>query len=213
MKKDVGLIGVVVALLFLMSIAQATSSSDNGLYHASIAYGGGVDFLTESFALYNQDGEIMYTKENPDARTFYISDSGVVFALSDKHLYLYDQNGDEVTLKNLYYPNGFGFSPDNFLFFASDKDGIFAYSNDGELIYHFNPGRLFSSTVRGKMVAIISTDTLFVYENGIQKFTRKLSTPYTRRLLFSDNEKSIMVEIPSGIEIFDSQTGERVGAK
>ncbi len=213
MKKDCKLTGGIVALLFLTSTAQAMSSSDNGLYHASITYGGGTEFFVETFALSNQNGEIMYTKENPDAHTFYISDSGVVFALNEKRLYLYDQNGDEVLLKNLNYPNGFGFSPDNFLFFVSDKDGVFAYTDDGELIYRFNPGRLFSSTIKGKMVAVISTDTLFVYENGVQKFTRKLSTPYTRSLSFSDDEKSIMVEIPSGIEIFDSQTGERLGVK
>lgn len=164
----------------------------------------------ESFTLYNQNGKLMYIEEKPNANTFFISDAGVVFALNEKHLYLYNQNGDEMLLKNLNYPNGFGFSPDDFLFFASDKDGIFAYSNEGSLIYELNPGRLFSSTVKSKMVAIISTDTLFVYENGVQKFMKKLSTPYARTLLFSEDEKSIIIEEPSGVEIFDSRTGERL---
>ena len=213
MNEDWILKGMIVALLFLMSTVRAASSSDNGLYRASITHGGGVEFFVESFALQNQNGKTMYTKENPDAHTFYISDSGAVFALDEKYLYLYDKNGGEVFLKNLNYPNGFGFSPDNYLFFASDKEGIFAYSNEGELIFHFNPGRLFSSTVRGTMVAIISTDTLFVYENGVQKSAKKLSTPYARSLSFSDDEQSIIIEIPLGIEIFDSRTGERLGVK
>lgn len=202
-----------ITALLLLSTAHATISSESGLYHASVTYGGGVEFFVKSFALSNQNGEIMYIKENPDAHAFYISDSGVVFALSKNRLYLYGQYGDEILLKELNCPNGFGFSPDNFLFFASDKDGIFAYSNKGDPIYKFNQGRLFASTIEGKMVAIISTDTLFVYENGAQKFTRKLSTPYTRSLSLSDDKKSIIIEIPSGIEIFDFQTGERLGAK
>lgn len=212
--RKIMLIWGITALL-LLSTAHATISSENGLYHASITYGGGVEFYVESFALLNQDGEIMYTKENPDAHAFYISDSGVVFALSKNRLYLYSQYGDEILLKELNCPNGFGFSPDNFLFFASDKDGILAYSNKGDPIYKLNQGRLFASTIEGKMVAIISTDTLFVYENGVQKFKfiRKLSTPYTRSLSLSEDEKSIIIEIPSGIEIFDFQTGERLGAK
>ncbi len=203
----------LIVLLFLLVTAHAMMSSEHGLYHASVTYGGGVEYFVETFTLYDQNGNIMYTKENPDAKSFYISDSGVVFALSEKCLYLYKHNGDEKLLKEFNYPNGFGFSPDNFLFFASDKDGIFAYSSAGELIYEFNRGRLFSSTLEGKMVAIVSTDTLFVYENGVQKYIRKLSTPYTRSLSFSDHEKSITIEIPSGIEIFDSQTGERLGAE
>lgn len=179
MNKDSLSIGGIVTLLFMMRTAQATNSSDNGLYLTSITYSGAVEFFVESFALSNQNGEIMYIKENQDARTFYISDSGVVFALNEKYLYFYDQNGGEVILKNLNCPNGFGFSPDNFLFFPSDKDGIFAYSNEGKLVYHFNSGRLFSSTIKGKSIAIISIDTLLLYENGVQKFTKKLSTPYT----------------------------------
>ena len=213
MKKDIKSTGEIIVLLFLIGTAHAASSSANGLYHASITYGGGEGFFVESFTLHNQNGETMYTKENPDACTFYISNSGVVFALNEKYLHFYDKNGGEMLLKNLNYPNGFGFSPDNYLFFVSDKDGILAYSHDGKLIYHFNPGRLFASTKKGRTVAVVSTDTLFVYENGVQKLTEKIPTPYTRSLSFSGDEKSIIIEIPSGIEIFDSQTGERLGAK
>ena len=204
---------VALSLFFTQNITQANIWSDGGLYQASIAYGGGVEFFVETFALANQNGETMYTKENPYAHTFYLSDSGVVFALDEKRLYFYDQNGSEMFLKDLNCPNGFGFSPDNYLFFASDKDGILAYSNRGELVYQLNPGRLFSSTIEGKMVAVISADTLFVYENGIHKFTKKISTPYIRSLSFSDDEKTIMLEIPSGIEVFDSRTGKRLGAE
>jgi hypothetical protein len=165
----------------------------------------------ESFTLYNQNDEVVYTKEKPRTHTFCISDAGTVFALNEKQLYLYNQNGLEIFLKNLNYPNGFKFSPDNVLFFASDKDGIFVYSNEGALVYALNPGRLFSSTVKGKTIAIISTDTIFVYEHGVQKFVKKLATPYVRTLSFSEDETSIIIKEPAGVEVIDVQTGKRLG--
>jgi len=187
-----------------------TISSDNELFHGVTIYGKGMELAAESFTLYNQNYEIVYTRENPDANTFFISNTGVVFALNEKRLYRYNQNGEELLLKNLNYPNGFGFSTDNFLFFASDKDGIFAYSNEGDLIYKLNPGRLFASTAKGRLVAIISTDTLFIYEDGIHKFMKRLSTPYARNVSFSNDEKSIIVKEPTKIEMFDSQTDQEL---
>ena len=201
---------MVAIILSVIVLFSQTISSDNGLFQASISYGGGMELSVETFVLYNQNSEIMYTKHKPTTNTYFISNTGVVFALNKKHLYFYNQKGEEVVLGNLHYPNGFGFSPSNEIFFASDKDGIFVYSDEGELMYTLKPGRLFSSTEKGSMVTTISTDTLFVYEDGIQKFMRRLSTPYARSLSFSDDEKSIIIEVPSGIEIFDSQTGKKI---
>lgn len=200
------MIAITAGIILLFS---ATMSSDNGLFHAIVEYGGGTELFVETFTLYGHTNELIYTKYKPVTHTFYIGNTGVVYALNEKQLYFYNHNGEETLLKDLNCANAFGFSPDHELFFASDRDGIFAYSSDGELMYTFTPGRLFTSTDKGKMVATISTDTLFMYEDGEQKFIKQLSTPYIRNLSFSDDEKSIIVELPSGTEVFDSETGEK----
>ena len=148
-------------------------------------------------------------KHDLDAQAFYISNTGVVFAVGKHDLYLYRIDGEEALLKELNCPNRFGFSPDNFLFFVSDKDGIIAYSEQGHVIYSFRPGRLFASTEQGELVAIISVDTLSLHEHGVQKFEVVLTTPYARSLVFSDDNSTIVVEVPTDTHIFDVHTGTR----
>jgi len=197
-------------ILYSLLLFSYTASSDNGLFCADICYGGGIEFYVESFILYNQDYEVIYIKEKPVANTFFIGNSGVVFALNERQLYLYGPDGAEKLLKDLNYPNGFGFSQDNSHFFASDKDGIFVYKLKGELIYKLSPGRLFISTEKARMIATISTDSLFLYKDGALQFIRCLSTPYTRSLYFSDDEKYITIEELGKIEVFDCHMGKRI---
>jgi hypothetical protein len=201
---------MIVITASIIVLFTSTVSSDNGLFHAIIEYGGGAELSVESFTLYGDSNELLYTKSKPVTHTFYIGNTGVVYALNEKQLHFYNQNGEEILLKDLDCPNAFGFSPDNDLFFASDRNGLFVYSSDGELIYTFTPGRLFASTDKGKMIAVISTDTLFVYEDGKQKLIKQLSTPYIRNIFFSADGKSINVEMPSGIETFDTSTGREM---
>lgn len=199
--------GYIFAIILLFS---HNVESDNRSFWATVKYGGQLEFCAESFTLYERSGKILYTKKNPPANTFFISNSGAVFAINEHHLYLFDKNGKEKLLKDLNYPNGFEFSTDNSLFFASDKDGVFAFSNNGELFYKFNPGRLFSSTARGEKIGIVSTDTLFLYGNGQFKSFKILLTPYVRDIYFSTDEKIIIVAEPSLIECFDFETGKKL---
>ena len=185
-------------------------SSANGSFNASVIYGGSTELSVKSFTLCNQNHEIIYTKENIDLNTFYISNSGTVFALNEQKLFFYYSNGEEKLLKDLNYPNGADFEPDHSLFFVSDKDGIFTYSDNGKIKYTFNPGRLFSSLQKGSIVAIISNDTLSIYYDGVRKFERKLLTPYARSIVFSTDAKSIIIEEPSLIEVFDSPAGQEL---
>lgn len=200
---------ILVNIIFLVSY---TMSADNGIYRCSIVYAMGAHFSVESFSLYQND-ELVYTKEQPGVSTFFLCNTGNVFALNENRLYLYTQNGGETLLKNLHYPNGFGFSPDGMLFFCSDIDGIYAYSDRGQLVHTFKPGRLFASTERGKKVAVISRDSLFLYEDRVQKFWRQLRTPYARAVFFSQDRSTIVVEEGLENEVFDSNSGEKAYPK
>jgi hypothetical protein len=193
----------------IILIVSTTFSFGHGIYRCAIVYTGKTHLDVESFTLYRSD-EVVYTKEKPGVSSFYLSTGGTVFAVSEKRLYFYAQNGEEVFLKDLNYPNGFGFSPDSMLFFCSDRDGICAYSDQGQLVHKYKPGRLFTSTEHGKKVAVVSCDSLFLYEDGVLKFSRQLRTPYARAVLFSQDGRSIIVEEPLEIEIFNSRTGEKV---
>ncbi|MGQ9464310.1 MAG: hypothetical protein ACUVQ4_01200 [bacterium] len=186
---------MVINILSLI-IFTLTIKSANGAYIGDVTYTGGTDLLTASFKLYNQEGHLLYQIIHPDAITFFISNSGEVFATNEQHLYLYTQNGTVAQLRNLQYPNGFGFSPDNTLFFASDRNGIYAYSMQGKIVYQFSPGRIFASTTQGKRMAIISTDTLFYYQHGELKFQKIISSPFVRKIYFSPDEKTLHLELP-----------------
>lgn len=178
-------------ILFTLTIKSA-----NGMYIGDITYTGGTNLITTSFKLFNHQGNFMYQIIHPDAITFFISNSGEVFATNEQSVYLYNPDGTVMHLRNLHYPNGFGFSPDNRLFFTSDRDGIIAYSMQGKTIYQFPPGRIYASTANGKGMAIVSTDTLFYYQKGELKFQKVLSTPFIHKIYFSDDEKTIRLELP-----------------
>ena len=152
----------------------------------------------------------LYFIEGPEAHTFYINDIGTVFALSDRQLFFYDQQGNVKTLQDLVYPNGFGFSMDNHHFFASDRNALNVYSRAGELVYELKACRLFICFQSGRFIATVSNDTLFFYEDGIEVATRRLSTPYIRRLDISEDRRYVIVEMPNAIESikFPAETGQ-----
>jgi hypothetical protein len=199
---------MIEILLHYFVVASMTITSSNGEFSAAVTYGGDAEPAVQSFILYNEASEIIYRKQMLRVHTFFINDLGCVFALNEKELYLYAQDGEEVFLQELIYPNGFKFSADNSLFFASDKQGIFAYSSTGQLIGKFRPGRLLADADGGKRVAIISTDTLFLYDNGKLKGTKILCTPYARKIGFSDDSRSIIIEVPGGVEVLDVHIDE-----
>lgn len=188
-------INVLGLILFTLTIKSA-----NGMYIGDVTYTGGTNLLTASFKLYNQHGELIYQIIHPEAITFFISNTGEVFATNEQLLYLYKLNGTIAQLRSLHYPNGFGFSPDNTLFFASDLDGIYAYSMQGRVVYQFPPGRLFTSTAQGRKMAIISNDTLSYYQQGELKFQKILNNPFVRKIYFSDDEKMLHLELPDSTE-------------
>jgi len=187
---------VLSFIIFTLTIGSA-----NGAYVGDVVYTGGTELIAASFKLYDDKGNMLYHIISPEAFSFFISNSGQVFATNEQMLYLYELNGNIIPLRRLNYPNGFGFSPDNNLFFASDRDGIYVYSISGELIHQFKSGRLFASTDQAKKVAIVSTDTLFYYEKGILKFQRILLSPFVRKVYFSEDEKTVYLELPDTVEL------------
>lgn len=193
------MIEIFLGLFYLFSI---NLSSDNGVFSAQVDYSGGTNCVVQQITMY-RDKMSLYTIESPEAHTFYISDTGAVFALSDQQLYFYDQQGNVKTLQDLTFPNGFGFSTDNHNFFASDRNTLNVYSRNGELIYELNPCRLFIGFEQGRYIATVSNDTLFFYEDGIEVATRHLSTPYIRRLYISDDKRCVVVEMPNTFETIE----------
>jgi len=151
----------------------------------------------------------MYTIERPKAHTFYIDNIGTVFALSDQHLYFYDQAGETSILQELTFPNGFGFSLDNYNFFASDRNALNVYSLSGELVYELKPCRLYLGFEHGRFIATVSNDTLFFYEEGIEVATRHLATPYIRTLQISEDKRSLIIEMPNSFETVELPFGTK----
>lgn len=200
------MITMIFICTYLFSFALYSRDS---LYQASVEFNGATELTAAMFTLSDREGTVLYTKYDLDAHAFYISSRGAVFAVGKHNLHLYRIDGEEVLLKELNCPNRFGFSPDDFLFFVSDRDGIVAYSAQGDIVYTFRPGRLFASTGQGELVAIVSVDTLSLYEHGVQKFEVVLATPYVRSLTFSDDNSTIVVEVPTDTYIFDVRTGSQ----
>ncbi|MDH4242085.1 MAG: hypothetical protein OEW48_21190 [Phycisphaerae bacterium] len=194
---------ISIGFFYLFSI---NLNSDNGVFSAQVDYSGGTNCVVQQITMY-RDRMSLYTIESPKAHTFYISDTGTVFALSDQQLYFYDQQGNVKTLQDLTFPNGFGFSLDNHNFFASDRNTLNVYSRSGELIYELNPCRLFIGFEQGKYIATVSNDTLFFYEDGVEVATRYLSTPYIRRLYISDDKRCVIVEKPNASEAIEFPVG------
>ncbi|UCD19951.1 MAG: hypothetical protein JSU64_02105 [candidate division WOR-3 bacterium] len=201
-------------ILSLMISFTVDVGSSNGLYRAAVRYGGGSELITSSLTLYDAYDNVLYVKNNITMNTFYVCDNGNVFALNEHRLYFYRVDGSEMLLQELSYPNGFGFSPDNTVFFASDRAGLFAYSDEGSLTGKYRPGRLFASTNGGAAVAVISADTLFVYQSGGLVDREFLSSPYVLDVYFSGDGESIVVRLPGDIRvIYDLHRREWVEQK
>jgi outer membrane protein assembly factor BamB len=189
---------VLSLILFTLTIG-----SNNGDYTGEVIYAGSTELLSASFKLYDQKGNMLYHIINPEATSFFISNSGQVFATSEQMLFLYELNGNIRTLRKLFFPNGFAFSPDNTLFFASDRDGIYAYSMKGSVVYQFKPGRLFTCTEQAKKMAIVSSVTLLFYEEGNLISQKILSNPFVRKIYFSEDRKFIYLELPDTTEMIN----------
>lgn len=181
-----------------------TIRSDNGMYTAVISFENGHNLTDATFSLQDKEGIVLYTKDNLASQTFFVSNSGTVFSVDDNTLYHYNKEGDERILKTLEHANGFSFSPDNLLFFASDKEGIFVYSATGSLIHTLDPGRLFDCAENGRQIAVVSNDTLSLYHDGILQQVILLPTPYIHALKFYDDGSSIEIESLSGTLFFDT---------
>lgn len=199
------MIEIILGLTYLFSV---DFNSDNGVFSASADYIGSSHLFVQTFTLY-KNTEVLYTKQAVEAHTFFLSDIGTVFACSDRCLYFYDPRGEDKLLQNFAFPNGFGFSADNHVFFASDRDRLCVYSNEGELINELKPCRLFAGIDQGKFIATVSTDTLFIYKDGIENTVHKLPTPYARSLCFSEDGNCIEVELPNTIEVIEFRTNKR----
>ena len=202
-------------VFFIGLVLSVTSDihSDNGMFHASVNYLGGTELITQSFMLHDQYGDVLYTKTDLLVNTFFICNKGTVFAQNERLLCFYHPDGRETVLKELVYPNGAGFSPDNSLFFVSDRDGIFTYSHEGVLVSTYRPGRLFACSEGGQSVAVISADTLFVYCHGDLMDTENLSSPYVRDVYFSAGTESFVIRLQGNIEVYDMNTGTLVKTK
>lgn len=185
----------------LLTILAILIESNSEEFKGEVMYTGGTELITEVFTLYDANGNRLYSIPKPPAITFFISDSGVVFATSEKEIYYYDKSGNIKKIKALDFPNGFAFTSDNSLFFASDRAGIYAFSMTGELTYQLAPGRLFCSTEKGEKICIVSNDTLYLYENGKQKSIRVMPTPYIHNIYFTQDQGKVIVEMLQGNEI------------
>ncbi len=190
-------------ILFCLVASSMTVTSSNNEFSAEVVYDGATELAVNSFTLYGRASEVVYHKEMLRVQTFFIHDSGVVFALNERELFFFREDGEEFFLQYLTHPNGSGFSEDGSIFFVSDRHGIFAYSNAGEPVHEFCPGRLFAGLDQGNKVAIISTDTLFLYVGGVLKGRKVLSTPYARRVRFSDDKRSLVIDMPGRTEALD----------
>jgi len=193
------MIETFLGLFYLFSI---DISSENGVFRAHVDYSGGTECVVQQITMC-RDRKSLYTIKSPEAHTFYISDTGTVFALSDQQLYFYGQQGDVKRLQGLTFPNGFGFSLDNHHFFASDRNALNVYSRTGKLVYELKPCRLFAGFQDGHFIAAVSNDTLFFYKDGIEVATRHLATPYIRALDITDDKKCVIVEMPGASQTIE----------
>lgn len=160
-----------------------------------VNYTGDTRFFVQNLTLYKHDMPV-YAMENIAAHTFYISNSGTVFALSDHQVFFYDQQGNVETLQDLIFPNGCGFSENNQNFFVSDRNNLCVYSSSGDLVYELRPCRLFVDFQNGQFIATVSSDTLILYKDGKEAGQRVLSTPYIRSLDISEDQNHLIIETP-----------------
>lgn len=193
------MIELFFGIIYLFSI---DFSSENGIFTMQVDYAGGTELYAEDLTLYKNDLPL-FTLENTPAHTFYISNTGTVFAVSDHQLFFFDQAGNIEILQDLFYPNGFGFSINKEMFFASDRNKLHVYSQTGVLLYELKPCRLFIDFQDGKYIATVSSDTLIFYEEGNEVGTRLLSTPYIRDLEFSEENNYLIMETPRAFETIE----------
>jgi hypothetical protein len=202
-----------VYVLTLILISAQSVFSPNGRYQGIIEYAPDINLTTVSFTLTNAAGETLYRKIDPEPITYYVTDDATVFATSETKLFFYRPSGRDTLLKNLNFPNGFGFSPDYELFFASDRDEIAGYCSGGKLQLRLKPARLFASTTHGSRIAAVSNDTLVIYHEGEEKFLLKLATPFIHELSFSPDGQTVWLKEPDGREIFDANSGKKMEGK
>lgn len=201
----------MVALLSVIIVSAPHSIfSPNHRFQAVVEYGKTIDLTVLSFTLLDENGGTLYVKTSPAAITFYVNDNGSVFATNETGLFHYDQAGRDTLLKRLEYPNGFGFSPDHVLFFASDRQELAAYSIDGQLWQKFKPCRLFASADRGSVVATVTDDTLLIYHKGEDRHKISLATPFIHELRISPDGLQVVLKEPDGTEAFNATTGEKM---
>ncbi len=202
----IGLLSVIV-----LSAPQSVFSP-NQKYQGVVEYAQVVDLTVMSFIMLGEHGETLYVKTSPPAMTFYVNDNGTVFATNESQLYFYDKTGRDTMLKGLEHPNGFGFSPDHALFFASDKTELAAYCPCGRLLRQFKPCRLFASSDQGSIVATVVNDTLIIYHKGRDQYQITLATPYIHEIRITPDGKQVILKEPDGTETFDALTGTKVEA-
>lgn len=193
------MIDLFFGIIYLFSV---DFSSENGLFTMQVDYTGGTECFAENLILYENDIPV-YTLENTPAHTFYITNIGTVFALSDHQLCFFGRDGNVEVLQDLHFPNGFGFSEDKERFFASDRDHLRVYYQNGEVLYELEPCRLFIDFQNGRFIAAVSNDTLIFYEDGQEVLKRALSTPYIRGLEFSKDNNCLIVQTPRSFETIE----------
>jgi hypothetical protein len=198
----------MVYMIFFLVSTTRTFASENNQYHVCATFHGGVVFEAEEFSL--RDGEqVLYQVDDPGIHTFFVSNHGTVFALSECHAVFYNQGGECDTLTTISFLNNSGFSEHRDLFYLSLLEGMYVYSLDGDLLYTLMPGRLFASTQHGENIAVAAADTLMLYTEGVLVHTKILETAYVQRLSFTETG-AVRVEEHDGIEMFDMATGERI---
>jgi hypothetical protein len=194
-------------ILLVALVTMHTVSSNNGKFTGIVDYTGAHELKTKSFTLYH-NGTVLYTLDNPAAITYFVSDSGTVFACNEQRLYFQDMSGASRVLAELEYPNGFAFADDNSLFFASDINGLHVFSVRGDPVATLLPCRLFAVNDLNSLVGSISTDTLYVQDIRTGDLLNRviLKTPFARSLSFIDDH-AVSIEEPLMVERFDCFTG------
>lgn len=197
-------------VVLLMIVAQITVTSPDQQYSAHIDYYPGTELVTQALTL-KHDNTLCFVKNSPGGVTFFVNNQGSIFGIGERALYFYDVLGNEILLKHLNAPNGFDFSPDNTIFFASDIDGLWAYDCEGSVKYRFPASRLFSCNENAEIVAMVSAESLFVFDHGERIYSALLSSPYVWSIELREDNGLILLHLPSATDehVYAEQAGER----
>lgn len=166
----------------ILTLLGAIVSSPGGCYRLEVEYAPGTELAAQELILHDASGAVVYRVPHPPGAVFFVNDSGCVFALSERILCVLEPDGKARPLARLEYANGFAFSPDQRLFYASDRTGIRAFDLRGDLVCGYRPGRLFTPADPGECFAVVSVDTLCVYREGAVILERVLPSPFARRV-------------------------------